>query len=216
MAAKLLTLQKNNMRHYYKNTVLLISLIFALPAFAYVDPSAVTNTDISNEADKGELSGFQLPPVDMEDQPLPLESTTDYPAGAQMPQPVQQPQAVYAPNQAPIVSNQAALNVHLQLNFTQTMDDSVVLMYQYYYIDTRQVPWTGEMTFANNNNDQSVQLQRAPAVNSMLLFLRPSGAGSAQCITTDGDPTIPNNVTSVQVIGTTDADGNYFCQLIIG
>ncbi|MFA6038229.1 MAG: hypothetical protein WC748_08950, partial [Legionellales bacterium] len=60
------------MRHYYKNIGLLIGLIFVLPVFAYTDPSAVTNTDISNEADKGQLSGFQLPPVDMEDQPLPL------------------------------------------------------------------------------------------------------------------------------------------------
>ncbi|MFA6038230.1 MAG: hypothetical protein WC748_08955, partial [Legionellales bacterium] len=135
----------------------------------------------------------------------------DYPAGMQM------PQTVFAPGQTPATAgSQAPLNVHLQLSFTQTMDDSVVLMYQYYYTDTRRNPWVGEMTFTNNNIDQSVQLQRAPAVNSMLLFLRPSGYGSAECITVDGEPTIPNNVTSVQVIGTTDADGNYLCQLVIG
>lgn len=94
------------MRHYYKNIVLLIGLIFALPVFAYTGSSGKTNADISNVADEDELSGFQLPPVDMEDEPLPLQPSTDYPAGMQMPHTTQQPQDVFSPNQPPTSSNQ--------------------------------------------------------------------------------------------------------------
>jgi hypothetical protein len=194
------------MSPYFKNILFLIVTIVTLPVFA-------DYTDVPNTPDQGELSGFAIPPATMEgDQPLPLQATGNYPAGTQP------AQDIPIPGEMPVAEVPLpALQVHLDLNFTQTMGDEVVLMYEYFYSDARRIPWEGQITFANNSIDQTVEIPRSSAVRQMLLFLRPSGFAGVQCIPGTGqNPVISNNVTKVQIIGTTDADGNYLCQMIFG
>lgn len=178
---------------------------FALPALA----DDYGNVD--GMASESDLSGFSLPPMQMPSaQPLPDQSTGDYPAGMQ-------PAAPLAPNpHSGFVDNALApLNVYLSLDFTDTMSNEITLEYQYFYTDVRRVPWKGQMILENHSDNQSVQIPRTSGISRILLFLRPAGAGSSECVPMGGQtPIISNDMTAVQLIGVTDANGNYQCQLV--
>lgn len=199
------------MRGSFKKILMLICL--SMPVFA----------EINNNDD---ISGFNVQPMTMPTPmnggPLPLEATGQYPADMQPVQPMepyhQQPyvgQQTYAQPAIPTVDTALPpLEIQLDLDFSNLMSDEITLEYQYFYTDVRRMPWKGQATFVNHSNDQSVQIPRNAAISRILLFLRPSGAGSAECVPAGGQsPVIFANISRILLTGRTDVNGNARCEL---
>lgn len=190
---------------------------------AYVTDTTSTDT----------MDNFQPPPMTSPistpmEQPLPDDpSTTGYAPGVNrqtIPTPLQQA--------GKEVRNLAApLTVDTNLNMTDLMNDEIVLQYQYYYQDAGIIPWRQDAAvLANHSSDQSVQIQRYSDVIYLALFLQPSGRGPSACLPSSvgqGPRNSPQSfrqevlgkvlpqVNRVEIIGTSDADGNIICQIVL-
>lgn len=178
------------------------------------------------------VDNFQPPPMTSPlstpmEQPLPPEpSTTGYAPGVNrqtIPTPLQQ-----TGTQVRTLSD--PLTVDASLNFTDLMTDEVTLQYQYYYQDPKLIPWRQDAgVLANHSSDETVQIQRYSDVVALSIFLVPAGRGPIECMPSSigQGPTltpeslhtqmlskVPPQVNRVEVIGTTDANGNVNCQLV--
>lgn len=199
---------------------LLISIIGV--AEAYYTDSAPQDT----------IDNFQPPTMSSPistpmEQPLPPDpSTTGYAPGVNpqtIPTPLQQAgaQAHYAA---------APLTVDTSLNMTDLMTDEITLQYQYYYQDAGIIPSRqNAAVLANHSDDQSVQIQRFSDMIYLALYLQPAGQGPVACMPSaiDQGPRIATqsarpevlgkvlpDTNRVQVIGSSDANGNAFCQIV--
>ncbi len=205
--------------------LLVLVLLFSTPiAHAYT-------TDNGIPADT--LDNFQVPPIyspqtNPMEAPLPPDSVSEGPAPGvnrqTIPTPLQQTGTQTRTMTAP-------LTVDADLAFTDLMTDEVTLQYQYYYRDAAIIPWRQDAAiFANKQTDQTVQIQRFSDVIYLSLFLMPAGRGAIECLpaaigqgprTETGSfrqeilgKVLPEEM-HVEVIGTTDANGNGHCQIII-
>ena len=204
--------------------LLILSLMMSLICAARADIGDTHDT----------IDNFQPPPMTSPlsapmEQPLPPEpSTTGYGPGINrqtIPTPLQQ-------TGSEVQTLSAPLTVDADLNFTDLMTDEVTLQYQYFYQDVEKLPWKQDAAvFANRSTDQSIQIQRFSDVIYLSLYLVPAGRGPLECMPayTGQAPTfypeslrevevvgkVLPQVNHVEVIGTTDADGNGHCQLVI-
>lgn len=204
-------------------TLLKLSLLVLL--------STVAQADNLNDG-SGTLDNFQVPPMSFpNDVPLeqalpPNPSTSGYAPGVNVqtiPTPLQQTGTQTRTMTTP-------LQVDASLNFTDLMTDEVTLQYQYYYQDAAIIPWRQDAAvFANHNQDQSAQIPRFSDVIYLSLFLVPAGRGPLECMPSavgQAPRLVPESnrmevlskvlpqVNRVQVIGTTDANGNGICQVV--
>ncbi len=185
------------------------------PAVMQPTAEGIPEDNSLSSPNQGALSGYQSPNVQTsDDSELPYQSSGTYPAGMQPAQDIAIPGT--PANAAPPAAI-APLIVAIQTNFTGTMAEDIDLAYQYFYTNVRRMPWEGYIHLRNHSQDQSVEIPRSSDVSSLMLFLRPGGAGSAQCVPVGGQsPQVFNNTSRVTLIGTTDAGGNFNCQLIYG
>lgn len=202
----------------------LVLYLMSLMTFAQAYVTDTTSTD--------SMDNFQPPPMTSPistpmEQPLPPDpSTTGYAPGVN-------PQTVPTPLQQTGTQTRylaAPLTVDTNLNMNDLMNDEIVLQYEYYYQDAQIAPWLQDAgVLANHSNDQSLQIQRYSDVIYVALYLQPSGRGSVACLPSavgQGPRIAPQSVRTevlgkvlpqvnrVEIIGTSDADGNVHCQIV--
>lgn len=203
--------------------------LFTLFSLATVVNAYVSNNNTPNDT----LDNFQPPPMSspfntpMESPMQVAPSTEGYAPGAN-------PQTIPTPLQQTGTQTRtmtAPLTVDTHFNMIDLMTDEITLQYEYFYQDAQIIPYMQDAAvLMNHSDDQSVQIPRYSDVIYLAIYLKPSGQNSIACMPSavgQGPRIAPQSVrgdvlgkvlpqvSRVEIIGTSDVNGNSLCQIVI-
>jgi hypothetical protein len=194
--------------------------------------SCVVNAYVANTEPQDSIDNFSPPPMSSSfNTPMeaPMEtppSTIGYAPGAnpQIPTPQQQTGTQTRTRTTP-------LTVDTHFNMIDLMDDQITLQYEYFYQDAQISPYLQDAAvLANHSDEQSLQIPRYSDVIYVALYIKPAGQNSIACMPSSvgqGPRITPQSVRGdilgkvlpqvnrVEIIGSSDVNGNSLCQIVI-